>query len=90
MATGNIFLSAVIPFTGNTFQRIKELTDVINVSFICDTSFNAIRKKYLLPAIHRVYTTSKQLIIDNATEKGYINLLGEGRCDSQLLTKIND
>ena len=82
MAAGNIFLSAGILFTGNTFQRIKELLDVINISFISHTTFNKIQKKYLFPAIHRVYTTNRQLIIDNAVEKGDIDLLGNGRCDS--------
>ena len=82
MAAGNIFLSAGILFTGNTFQRIKGLLDVINISFISHTTFNKIQKKYLFPAIHRVYTTNRQLIIDNAVEKGDIDLLGNGRCDS--------
>ena len=55
--------------------------DVINVSFISHTTFNKIQKKYLFLAIHRVYTTNRQLIIDNAIEKGDIDLLGDGSCD---------
>ena len=54
--------------------------DVINVSFISHTTFNTIQKKYLFLTI--VYTTNRQLIINNAAEKGDINLLGDGRCDS--------
>ena len=77
MAAGNILLSAAILFTGNTFQRIKELLGVINISFISHTTFNKIQKKYLFPAIHRVYTTNRRLIIDNAVEKGDIDLLGD-------------
>ena len=77
----NVFLSAVIRFIGNTFQRIKELNDV-NVSFISHTTFSKIQKKYLFPAIHRVYTINMQLIIDNAAEKKGINLLGDRRCNS--------
>ena len=70
-------VSAAILSTGNTFQRIKELMDVINVSFIIShTTFNAIQKKYLFPAIHRVCTTKKHLIVDNPAEKGDIDLLG--------------
>ena len=48
MAAGNIFLSAAIPYTGNTFQQIKELMDIINVSFISHTTFNKILKKVLV------------------------------------------
>ena len=29
-----------------------------------------------------MYTTNRQLIINNAAEKGDIDLLGDGRCDS--------
>ena len=79
---GIFFLSVAILFTGNTFQSIKELMDVINISFISHTTFNKIQKKYFSPAIHRVYTTNRQLIIDNAVEKGDIDFLGDGRCDS--------
>ena len=81
MATGNIFLSAAILFTGNTFQRIKELMNVINVCFISHTTFNKIEKKYLFPAIHKVHTTNRQLIIDNAAENGDIDLFGDLRCN---------
>ena len=82
IAAGNIFLSAAILFTGNTFQRIKEHMDVINASFISQTTFNKIQKKYLFPIIHRMYTTNRQLIIDNVAEKGDIDLLDNGRYDS--------
>ena len=47
--------------------------------YISHTTFNKIQKKYLFPAIHKVYTTNQQLIIDNAVEKGDIDLLGDGR-----------
>ena len=36
----------------------------------------------MFPAVHRVHTTNQQLLIDNAVEKGDIDLLGDGRCDS--------
>ena len=81
MAAVDIFLSTVIRFTGNTFQRIKELMDVINVSSISHTTFHTTQKKYLFPAIYRVYTTNRQLIINIAVEKGDIDLLDDGSCD---------
>ena len=83
-APGNIFLSTAILFTGNTFQRIKEIIDVINVSFISHTTFDKIRKKSLFSAIHRVntHTVNRQLIIDNTVEKGDLDFFGDGSCDS--------
>ena len=56
--------------------------DVINVSFVSHTLFNKIQMKCFFPAIHRVYTTNRQLIIDNAAEKGVIDLAGDERYDS--------
>ena len=79
-----MFLSTAILFTGNTFQRIKELMDVINVSFISHTTFNKIRKKSLFSAIHRVntHTINRPLIIDNTVEKGDLDFFGDRSCDS--------
>ena len=51
MASDNTFLSVAILFMGNTFQQIKKLMDFLNGSFISRTTFNAIQKKYLFPAI---------------------------------------
>ena len=83
-AAGNMFLSTAILFTGNTFQRIKELMDEINVSFISHTTFNKIRKKSLFSAIHRVntHTINRPLIIDNTVEKGDLDFFGDRSCDS--------
>ena len=67
---GNFFLSAAILVMCNAFQCIKEHMDTIYVSFISNITFNKIWKKYLFSDIHRVYTTNRQLIIDNAVEKG--------------------
>lgn len=92
MAAKNIFLSTAILFLGNTFN--------FNVSFISYTTLNAIQKKYFFPAIHWLYATNRQLIIDNATKTLNVDLLGDGRSNSpnyndkygttQLYTKFLD
>ena len=83
MAFGNIKVSAAILFSGNTFQRIKEMMNISNVSFLGQSTFYCIQKKLLYPAIHRVYTTNRTLLIENAKEKSEVlHLLGDGRCDS--------
>ena len=77
-------MSAAILFSGNTFQRIKEMMNISNVSFLGQSTFYCIQKKLLYPAIHRVYTTNRTLLIENAKEKSEVlHLLGDGRCDSQ-------
>ena len=82
MSTGNINISARILFSGNTFQRIKEIMNIANVALISQSTFYSIQKKLLYPAIHRVYTTNRALLFESAKEESEIHLLGDGRCDS--------
>ena len=82
MPTGNINISAGILFSGNTFQRIKEVMNITNVAFISQSTFYSIQKKLLYPAIHLVHTTNRALLFESAKEESEIHLLGDGRCDS--------
>ena len=81
MSTGNINISAGILFSGNTFQRIKEVMNITNVAFISQSTFYSIQKKLLYPAIHRVYTTNRALSFESAKEVSDIHLLGDDRRD---------
>ena len=59
------------------------MMNISNVSFLGQSTFYCIQKKLLYPAIHRVYTTNRALLIENAKEKSEVlHLLGDGRCDS--------
>ena len=82
MATGNIMISAGILFTGCTFQRMKEITNIANIAFISNTTFCKIQNHLLFPALHHVYTTNRRLLIDTLKMGKEVNLLGDGRCDS--------
>ena len=74
MAAGNLFLSAATLFTGNTFQRIQEFMKIADIYFISHTTFNNVQKMYLFLAIHRVYITNRQLIIDFVSEQATLHL----------------
>ena len=82
MSTGNINISAGILFSGNTFQRIKEVMNITNVAFISQSTFCSIPKKFLYPAIHLVYTTNRELLFESVKEKSEIYLLGDVMCES--------
>ena len=56
--------------------------NIANVAFISQSTFYSIQKKLLYPAIHRVYTTNRALLLESAKEKSEIHLLANGRCDS--------
>ena len=81
MCMGNTNISAGILFSGNTFQRIKEII-IANVAFTSQLTFYSIRKKLLYPVIHWVYTTNRTLLFESAKEESKSHLLGDGRCDS--------
>ena len=77
MAFGNIKLSAAILFSGNTFQQIKEMTNISNVSFLGQSTFYCIQQftEFIQPI--------ELCFIENAKEKSEVlHLLGDGRCDS--------
>ena len=77
-------MSAGILFSGNTFQRIKEIMIIANVAFISQwTSIPFKRTFFILhPAFHWVYTTNRALLFESAKEESEIHLLGDERCDS--------
>ena len=80
-AVGNLSLSASILFSGNTFQRIKEMMSIAKIPFMSHVTFNRIQKRFLFPAIHRVFTTNRTLLLE-FIRPNEIELLGDGRCDS--------
>lgn len=81
MAAGNLLLSAAILFTGASYERIREIAEVLHMPIMCENQFYAIQDKYLFPIVHTVYTDTKEALL------GYMGddpttLLGDGRCDS--------
>ena len=45
-------------------------------------TFERLKKKLVILAIHRVFVTQRELLFEGAKERGKIDLLGDGRCDS--------
>ena len=82
MGSGNLHLAAGILFSGNTFQKVKDFMDICKIPFISQVTFNSIQKRFLFPAIHRVFTTNRTLLLESAKENNELHLLGDGRCDS--------
>ena len=46
--------------------------------------FTRYKKKLVIPAIHQVFVTQRQLLFDDAKERSKIDLLRDGRCDSPV------
>ena len=82
MSVGNLISAASILFSGNTFQRTKEMMDIAKIAFISHTTYDSIQKRFLFPAVHRVFTTNRQILFDVVKEQDKIDISGDGRCDS--------
>jgi hypothetical protein len=81
MAAGNLLLSAAILFTGNTYERFRELADVLHMPIMCENHFYSVQNKYLFPVAHSICTRQKEALIA-ALGNDPVTLVGDGRCDS--------
>ena len=81
--SGNLLLSSSILISGNTYQRIKELMDIAKIKFFGKVTYYRIQKKYLFPAIHKVYCTHREIRYGMYLEDNEnLDMVGDGRCDS--------
>ena len=79
---GNLLLSAATLFSGNTFSKISQFASFFNLAFLGKTTFYNMQSNYLLPAVDRAWTDEKSKVLNDAKVDDYINLNGDGRCDS--------
>ena len=79
---GNILLSGAILYTGNTFKRISEMFDSINIPHFSRTLFYSIQKTLLFPTLNSFYKRYRSKIINICTTREENNFIGDGRSDS--------
>lgn len=79
---GNILLSAAILYSGNTFGRITELLQMINVVHFSRTYFFTIQKSVLFPTVNKFYKSVRQTLYDQYTTLPTNDFTGDGRSDS--------
>ena len=78
---GNILLSGAILYTGNTFKRISEMFDSINIPHFSRTLFYSIQKTLLFPTLNSFYKRYRSKIINICTTREENNFIGDGRSD---------
>ena len=79
---GNILLSGAILYTGNTFKRISEMFDSINIPHFSRTLFCSIQKTLLFPTSSSFYKRYRSKIINICTTAGKNDFIGDGQSDS--------
>ena len=78
MASENLSMTRSILLSLDTFQRIKEMMDIANVSFFNDTTYDSLQGRYVFPAINKICNAHKESIILRAREEESLDLLGNG------------
>ena len=79
---GNILLSEAILYTGNTFKRISEMFDSINIPHLSRTLFYSIQKTLLFPTLNSFYKRYRSKIINICTAREDNKFIGDGRSNS--------
>ena len=82
MGMGNLLLASAILYSGNTYNHIKEMMDVVNLKLFGSTVYTGLQKKILFPSINYVYKKHRNKIMDSCRLIGSLNLAGDGRSDS--------
>ncbi len=81
MAAGNLLLSAATLFSGSTYERVREMAEVMKLPIMSQSQFYSIQRKYLFPVVHTAFTEHKEALIAS-TAVNLVTLVGDGRCDS--------
>ena len=81
MTSGNISLAASIVLLRETFERVSKMMQTPSVPFLSKITFCKIQMTLLVPAIHPILTTQRQLLYVDAHECGEINFLGDRKGD---------
>ena len=79
--TGNSLLPEAMLYTGNTFKRILEMFDSINIPHFSRTLFYSIQKTLLFPTLNSFYKRYRSKIINICTTREENNFIGDGRSD---------
>ena len=82
MAAGNLDIAAGILFTGNTYGRVSDLSNLLHIAMIGKTLFHRLQKRILFPVINKHYELSKPSIFSYMKTLDTVDLAGDGRCDS--------
>ena len=79
---GNSLLPEAILYTGNTFKRILEMFDSINIPHFSRTLFYSIQKTLLFPTLNSFRKQYPSKIINTCTTREENNFIGDGRSNS--------
>ncbi|CAO4360203.1 unnamed protein product [Caenorhabditis nigoni] len=82
----HILLTSAIISTGNGFQNVKQLFDVLKSPFFSARTFNRLKEKYVYEAVDIQYKKQanvvKELLCETTDNNGTLNVMGDGSFDT--------
>ena len=78
---GNLLLAGATLFSGETFGHMKHFSNLINLQFISQTTFDNIQRSFLIPVIAKSWEKERENMLA-LTHGNSLKLCGDGRCDS--------
>ena len=82
IALGNLKLAAAILFSGNTYTRFKDIFKFSSIKHFEKTTYQRYQNRYLFGVVNEAWLAERARVLKNAYKRGYINVIGDGRCDS--------
>ena len=79
---GNIITAASVVFSGGAFDQFKSIANILKLQLISSSTFYELQRKCVYPSIIKVYKDYRNKIIENCKESHFIEISGDGRCDS--------
>ena len=87
MPAGNLLVSAVTLFCGQTYTHIAQFAEFMNLKFITESTFTTIQREYLMPVIQHTCSLLQAKLLDKIKSTNRtLQLAGDGRCDSPVLS----
>jgi hypothetical protein len=78
---GNALISAAILTTGNTYGKISDFANAMNLKIISSTVYDEYQKKTVIPVIQETWSEERGKLVEEFKEKSLV-LAGDARCDS--------
>ena len=82
IAVGNLKLASAILFSGNTYTRFKDIFRFSNIKYFEKDTYRRYQNRYLFAVVNDTWVHERNRVLNNASLKGHINVIGDGRCDS--------
>ena len=81
MPPGNLLLSAAILCLGQTYCKVANMCNLINVSISSKTTYNMYQRERIIPEINYAWECENQAAIREVPERGGdVQVAGDGRC----------